>query len=195
MSMFVTDTYDRVCFHTSPDHIHCMMTLFCMEQHRDNFLCWKQFCCVQTVWKHALHKMHHSQFATTANMVFILTLLHSCTQIWFLGLLRKTFQPHRLDRPARHNQPYTCPPKQPLHAENKRYTYGLIHLCLNTWVFGWALTRSECVPVCSGRTLLCTDSDCNRNHGPRPPITSLQISLWIGCKELQPRCFHPQKWT
>lgn len=39
LSIFVADTYDRVCFHTSLDRSCCTIALFCMDPHHGNFLC------------------------------------------------------------------------------------------------------------------------------------------------------------
>lgn len=66
--------------------------------------------------------------------------------------------------------------------------------CVNCWVSDSAVTGSESVPVCSGRTRLCTGLYRNHNLGPHSSTTALQIQVWMRSTALLPRCFLPQMW-
>lgn len=122
-------------------------------------------------------------------VVFILTLSHNCTQIWFQALLRSEFQPHHWDTLVRRNQLCTNLPRQSLWTENREVSFA----CVN-WVSDSAVTGSASVPVCSGRTLLCTGLYRNHNLGPHSSTTALQIQVWMRSTALLPRCFLPQMW-
>lgn len=123
-------------------------------------------------------------------MVFILTLLHNCTQIWLP--LRSLFQPHHWDRLVRRNQPCMNPPRHSLWTENREVSFT----CVDCWVSDSAVTGSESVPVCSGRTLclVCTGLYCNHKIGPHHSTTAPQIQVWMRSTEFLPRCFLPRMW-